>query len=419
MADAISSNASATRDCFICHASEDKEAIARPLAEALKERGYEVWFDEYELGVGDSLREAIDKGLATSRFGIVVLSEQFFEKKWTQHELNGLIAREIVGGERLLLPIWHEINETFLIKVSPPLADRVAVRSAEGLETVVDRISRALDRRRYTGATDGASEASTATQSAEAPLPGKSAPIDLVESGNRVRLGYTDAELRRYAEGGGDPRGPGWLSVIVGPTTLQEDLLDPTVVQVSDLRALVHGVPGRWIRDRGLLDHYDFKPKLDGFHAQLPLEKDALPAYSVKLSEDGLMEFGTTLERALSSGISAHDRVIPTHRVAKYIHDYALLFLRILEHVGYEGEAVALAVFSGVEGHRLGVEERRHLNRYPLEAEQVASRPLRGLVRELPNEVGRWVKKTMDRLFLAGGITTGAYFIDSDGELTD
>jgi hypothetical protein len=58
-----------TRDCFICHASEDKEEVARPLAESLRERGYAVWFDEFELDVGDSLREAIDQGLATSRFG--------------------------------------------------------------------------------------------------------------------------------------------------------------------------------------------------------------------------------------------------------------------------------------------------------------------------------------------------------------
>jgi len=70
------------RDVFICHASEDKDAIARPLAEALRERGHVVWFDEFELEIGDSLRQEIDRGLARSRFGVVILSPSFFEKKW-------------------------------------------------------------------------------------------------------------------------------------------------------------------------------------------------------------------------------------------------------------------------------------------------------------------------------------------------
>src|SRR4051794_35577439 len=96
-----------THDCFICHASEGKDAIARPIAEGLIERGYSVWFDEFEVGLGDSLRETIERGLATSRFGVVILSERFFEKKWTQEELNGLHGKEVVGDERVLLPVWH------------------------------------------------------------------------------------------------------------------------------------------------------------------------------------------------------------------------------------------------------------------------------------------------------------------------
>ena len=53
-------------DVFICHASEDKDEFVRPLAEALKSNHIEVWYDEFALYVGDSLREAIDRGLATS-----------------------------------------------------------------------------------------------------------------------------------------------------------------------------------------------------------------------------------------------------------------------------------------------------------------------------------------------------------------
>jgi predicted nucleotide-binding protein len=60
-------------DAFISHATEDKQVVARPLAKQLQENGLRIWFDEFTLTVGDSLRQSIDKGLAESRFGIVVV----------------------------------------------------------------------------------------------------------------------------------------------------------------------------------------------------------------------------------------------------------------------------------------------------------------------------------------------------------
>ena len=75
-------------DVFISHASEDKEAIATPLAEALQEEGLRVWYDDFSLRLGDSLRESIDRGLARSRFGVVILSGYFFGKHWPQQELQ-------------------------------------------------------------------------------------------------------------------------------------------------------------------------------------------------------------------------------------------------------------------------------------------------------------------------------------------
>ena len=62
-------------DVFVAHASEDKEAIVRPLAHALRADGLVVWYDEFELKMGDSLRRKIDHGLAKSRVGLVVLSD--------------------------------------------------------------------------------------------------------------------------------------------------------------------------------------------------------------------------------------------------------------------------------------------------------------------------------------------------------
>ncbi len=86
-------------DVFICHASEDKEEFVRPLAEALRHRGLRVWYDEFSLEVGDSLRQAVDRGLNKSRFGIVVLSPSFFGKNWPEWELNGLVTKELRAGK--------------------------------------------------------------------------------------------------------------------------------------------------------------------------------------------------------------------------------------------------------------------------------------------------------------------------------
>ena len=75
----------------------DKDAIACPLAVALQAKGLQVSCDEFSLTVGDSLRQSIDEGLAHSRFGIVILSKNFFEKHWPEEELNGLATREVEG----------------------------------------------------------------------------------------------------------------------------------------------------------------------------------------------------------------------------------------------------------------------------------------------------------------------------------
>jgi hypothetical protein len=112
-------------DVFISHASEDKDEVVRPLAEALRNGGLDVWYDEFEMKIGDSLRRKIDSGLARSRFGVVVLSKAFFGKGWTNYELDGLVTR-FVTGEQIILPIWHNITKQQVIEYSPSLADKLA-----------------------------------------------------------------------------------------------------------------------------------------------------------------------------------------------------------------------------------------------------------------------------------------------------
>jgi hypothetical protein len=117
-------------DVFISHAAEDKDNIVRPLAHALREDGLSVWYDEFALRIGDSLRRKIDSGISRSRFGIVVLSPSFFAKQWPQYELDGLVTMA-VSGKQVILPLWHGVSKDDVIRRSPSLADKVALRTAD------------------------------------------------------------------------------------------------------------------------------------------------------------------------------------------------------------------------------------------------------------------------------------------------
>ena len=127
-------------DIFICHASEDKNVLVRPLANALKKENIVVWYDEFELKPGDSLRESIDRGLAKSRFGVVVLSPNFFKKKWTNRELSGLTARQMNGDPQIIIPIWHNITIDDVLEYLPPLADVFSIQSRIGIKKVARKL---------------------------------------------------------------------------------------------------------------------------------------------------------------------------------------------------------------------------------------------------------------------------------------
>lgn len=128
-------------DVFVSHASEDKNEVVRPLANALVQKGVKVWYDEFEMKIGDSLRRKIDKGLANSRFGIVVLSPNFINKGWTNYELDGIITKA-VSGEQIILPIWHNITEEEVRRYSPSLVDKLARNTAyNSIEEMATEIS--------------------------------------------------------------------------------------------------------------------------------------------------------------------------------------------------------------------------------------------------------------------------------------
>lgn len=96
-------------DVFISHASEDKMAFVNPLVEALQDAGIRVWYDTISMEWGKSLREQIDNGIKKSKYAILVLSKNFFAKKWTNRELDGILAKEEITGSSPL-PIWYDIT---------------------------------------------------------------------------------------------------------------------------------------------------------------------------------------------------------------------------------------------------------------------------------------------------------------------
>jgi DNA-binding MarR family transcriptional regulator len=130
-------------DIFISHASEDKESFVRALAVQLSKE-WKVWYDEFTLTIGDSLRRSIDHGLTKSRYGVVVLSKNFFLKDWPQWELDGLATREI-GGRKVILPIWLDVDAKEVSARSPLLGSRLAAQARDGMDAVIREIRRVVE----------------------------------------------------------------------------------------------------------------------------------------------------------------------------------------------------------------------------------------------------------------------------------
>jgi hypothetical protein len=131
--------------CVPCHAFTDKEAIARPLAERLRERVGTIWYDEYSLRVGDSLRESIENGLKRSDRCVIILSKAFLKNQGrAKREFDSIYTREIVEKRKVILPVWVDVSRDNLYQYSPILADRVGVMWSEGIDSVVAKLATSL-----------------------------------------------------------------------------------------------------------------------------------------------------------------------------------------------------------------------------------------------------------------------------------
>ncbi len=182
-------------DLFISHASEDKDSFVRPLATELSRLGLRVWYDEFSLRIGDSLSASIDRGLAESDAGVVVISHSFMAKPWPQRELAGLVAGHMGRGQ-LILPIWLNVTHAEVLSFSPTLADTIAIDATNVelpalalriLERVKPELHMAFHRRQAFDQAVEAAEVVTirASEMKQAPIRHESLPYETV---NRIRL---------------------------------------------------------------------------------------------------------------------------------------------------------------------------------------------------------------------------------------
>ena len=142
-------------DAFISHASEDKDGLVRDIANQLQNMGFNIWYDETVLSVGSGLRTSIDQGLLNSDFGIVVLSKSFFDKGWTNYELDGLVTLRMENPGRIL-PLWHEIEKSDVVHYSPSLANIVAISTkSKNTSQIVGEIQKSLGHFTYTADDSG------------------------------------------------------------------------------------------------------------------------------------------------------------------------------------------------------------------------------------------------------------------------
>lgn len=113
---------------FISHDTRDKAEIALPITVGLQKLMCHVWYDEYSLRVGDSLRESIEKGLKEAKKCVLILSPNFISNGgWTKVEFNSVFTREILEQRSVVLPVWHNVSARQVYEYSPSLVDKVGL----------------------------------------------------------------------------------------------------------------------------------------------------------------------------------------------------------------------------------------------------------------------------------------------------
>lgn len=126
---------------FISHDSRDKDSFVRELAFELSRSFCPVWYDEYSLKVGDSLRANIERGLKETKKCIVILSPNFLSNEgWGRTEFDSVFTREIIEKADVILPVWLDVDVRSVYEYSPRLADKVGLSAKLGVKEVARQL---------------------------------------------------------------------------------------------------------------------------------------------------------------------------------------------------------------------------------------------------------------------------------------
>ena len=135
-------------DVFVSHANANKQSFVDSLYDQLNRLRIRIWYDSTEIDWGDGLKEKIQEGLSKCRFGIVILSPEFIERKWTNQELSELLTRQNESHEKVVLPLLYNLTVEQMKEQYPVLGDIKAreVREDEDAKDVVIDFARILIR---------------------------------------------------------------------------------------------------------------------------------------------------------------------------------------------------------------------------------------------------------------------------------
>lgn len=118
-------------DVFISHASKDKADLVEELYQSLNKLGVAIFYDKESLEWGDNWKDRILNGTKKAEFAIIVISENFFDREWTERELSEFLNRQNRNGQKLILSILHNITVSQLQEKYPSVADLQAIDSSK------------------------------------------------------------------------------------------------------------------------------------------------------------------------------------------------------------------------------------------------------------------------------------------------
>ena len=110
-------------DVFISHANSDKARYVENLVDAIKKLGISIFYDKNVLSWGDNWKKKIIDGVEKSEFAIIVISDNYFGREWTEKELYGFLNRQTVSGQKIILPLLLDVDINDLREKYPMLTD--------------------------------------------------------------------------------------------------------------------------------------------------------------------------------------------------------------------------------------------------------------------------------------------------------